>query len=78
MKILCITQRVKIIFPLRVMFRINSVLHDSYTSICALGLIAVTLGNQEQLAAEGKRQKMEDILRLFAKNTDARYSRIPD
>jgi len=35
-------------------------------------------GGQKQLAAEGKRRKMEDILKLFAKNTGARYSRIPD
>lgn len=28
--------------------------------------------------AEGKRRKMEDILKLFAENTGARHSRIPD
>jgi len=43
-----------------------------------LDLITVTFGGQEQLAAEGKRRKMEDILRLFVKNTGARHSRIPD
>lgn len=40
-------------------------------------LITVTFGGQEQLAAEGKRRKMrmEDILRLFAKNARARATR---
>lgn len=60
------------------MFEWNSILYDSYTSMYALDLIAVTLDSQEQLAVEGKRQKMEDILRLFVKNTDACYFRIPD
>jgi len=47
-------------------------------TVRALDLIVVTLGNWEQLAVESKRRKMKDILKLFAGNTDARHSRIPD